>query len=284
MSARNGLVMLNTPKHISLADFDASDTDDMKKGDERGQLEQLGATLREQQDLLWGAAKQSVLIVLQGMDTAGKDGTISHVLASVNPVSCHVWSFRQPTAEELRHDFLWRIHQRTPQVGEMAVFNRSHYEDVLIVRVHELVSREIWQARYDEINEFERMLTHNGTILLKFFLNISKEEQEQRLLAREKDPSKAWKLSVGDWHEREYWDQYQQAYEDVLSRCSTKWAPWYVVPSDKKWYRNFVITQAIVERLAAYQTHWSSELGKRGEQALAELRAYRENQRSEAAG
>jgi PPK2 family polyphosphate:nucleotide phosphotransferase len=238
-------------------------------------MQGLEARLARQQELLYGAAEHAVLIVLQGMDTSGKDGTIKHVMHSVNPAGCQVSYFKQPTAEELAHDFLWRVHQRTPGKGLLGIFNRSHYEDVLVVRVHQLVPPEVWKQRYEQINDFERTLMHNGTILLKFFLHISKEEQEQRLLAREKDPEKSWKLSVGDWQEREYWDAYQKAYEDALGRCATKDAPWYVVPADKKWYRDIVVARAIVDRLNDDEHRWEQELAERGKRERAAIEVYR---------
>jgi PPK2 family polyphosphate:nucleotide phosphotransferase len=184
-----------------------------------------------------------------------------------------VWAFKVPTPEELAHDFLWRVHRRTPERGTLTIFNRSHYEDVLVTRVHGLITRDVWESRYDQINTFERMLTENDTIILKFFLHISKDEQEHRLLTRERDPEDGWKLSVGDWREREYWHAYQEAYEDALGACGTKHAPWYIVPADKKWYRNVFIARAIVDRLEEYAPAWEEELTARGKQALEEIRA-----------
>src|SRR5439155_7949466 len=176
--------------------------------------------LIELQELLYAARQQSVLIILQGRDTSGKDGTIRNVAGPLNSQSCSVASFKVPTDEELAHDFLWRIHAQTPSTGHIKIFNRSHYEDVLVVRVHKLVPKEVWQPRYEHIKAFEQLLAESATIILKFYLHISKKEQEERLLEREKDPTKSWKLSVGDWQEREYWDDYNAAYEDALSRCS----------------------------------------------------------------
>jgi PPK2 family polyphosphate:nucleotide phosphotransferase len=267
------------PRPVALADFDPGDTEGMDKDEAKDVLKRLEGRLARQQELLWGAAHNGVLVILQGLDTSGKDGTVKHVMASVNPVGCQVWSFKVPTPEELAHDFLWRIHKRTPARGVLAIFNRSHYEDVLVVRVHELAPPEVWEPRYEQIYNFERMLTQNGTIVLKFFLHISKQEQEQRLLAREDDPDKAWKLAVGDWQERERWDAYQRAYEDALGRCGTEWAPWYIVPADKKWYRNVAIARTIVERLEPYERAWEGELREEGEQATKEIRAYREQER-----
>jgi PPK2 family polyphosphate:nucleotide phosphotransferase len=269
------LPIIQTPRKVSLADFDPADTGGLNKDRTMEEMQGLEARLARQQELLYGAAQQAVLIVLQGMDTSGKDGTIKHVMRSVNPAGCQVSYFKQPTAEELAHDFLWRIHQRTPGKGLLGIFNRSHYEDVLVVRVHQLVPREEWKQRYEQINDFERILVHNGTILLKFFLHISKGEQEQRLLAREKEPEKSWKLSVGDWQEREYWDDYQRAYEEALSRCATKEAPWYIVPADKKWYRDIAIARAIVDRLNDYERRWEQDLAERGKRERAAIEEYR---------
>jgi PPK2 family polyphosphate:nucleotide phosphotransferase len=196
---------------------------------------------------LYGAAQQGVLIVLQGMDTSGKDGTITHVMAPINPQGCIVTSFKQPTPADLAHDFLWRVHPHAPARGMLAIFNRSHYEDVLVVRVHNLVPKAVWRERYDAINRFEHLLATNGTIILKFFLHISKNEQEERLLAREEDKTKAWKLSATDWAERERWDDYQEAYEDALSKCSTAHAPWYIVPANRKWYRDWAVTHILLD-------------------------------------
>jgi PPK2 family polyphosphate:nucleotide phosphotransferase len=192
----------------------------------------------------------------------------------LNPVGCEIASFKQPTAEELAHDFLWRIHSHTPALGQVTIFNRSHYEDVLVVRVHELVPKAVWEHRYQQINDFERLLTQTGTIIVKFYLHISKKEQRGRLLEREREPAKAWKLSVGDWKERERWKAYREAYEDAISRCGTKDAPWTIVSADKKWYRNYALTQTLIERLEPYAKAWSAELVERGEQALEEIRAY----------
>jgi PPK2 family polyphosphate:nucleotide phosphotransferase len=231
------------------------------------------ARLARQQELLFGAGSHSVLIVLQGMDTAGKDGTIKQVMSAINPTGCHVWSFKVPTADELAHDFLWRIHRRTPERGMMAIFNRSHYEDVLVPRVHKLAPRAVWQARYGEINAFEQMLTNNGVIVLKFFLHISKDEQKRRLLAREQESNKSWKLAVGDWQERAFWSEYTAAYEDALARCGTSWAPWHIVPADAKWYRNYAVARTIVERLEPYERGWERTLVDVGKQRLRELEA-----------
>ncbi|MGE5334569.1 MAG: PPK2 family polyphosphate kinase [Nitrososphaerota archaeon] len=268
-------VITSQPKSLSLKDYPTAEPHHLDREAIDAEALALEARLARQQDLLYGAGTHSVLIVLQGMDTSGKDGSIKHVMSAINPVGCHVWSFKVPTAEELAHDFLWRIHQRTPARGMMAIFNRSHYEDVLVVRVHKLVPRDVWQARYGEINDFERTLTNSGVILLKFFLHISKKEQKQRLLEREQEADKSWKLSVGDWQERAYWDDYAAAYEDALARCGTSWAPWHIVPADAKWYRNYAIARAIVERLEPYEHLWERALTKMGKARLRELREAR---------
>jgi len=198
---------------------------------------------------LYAEARQSLLIVLQGMDTSGKDGLIRNVLTIFNPQGCKVWPFKVPTLEEAAHGFLWRIQHATPAVGEVAVFNRSHYEDVLVVRVHQLVPRSVWSKRYRIINEFERHLSERGTRVLKFFLHISHEEQRGRLLSRLDDPLKRWKFSDADLVERGRWRSYQHAYEDALSRCSTPDAPWHVIPADRKWYRDFAVSEIVTDTL-----------------------------------
>ncbi|HUU22349.1 MAG TPA: polyphosphate kinase 2 family protein [Phycisphaerae bacterium] len=205
--------------------------------------------LAELQYRLYAEGKRAVLIVLQGMDAAGKDGTIRHVMGPMNPQSCKVTSFKVPTAEELAHDFLWRVHKAVPAAGEIGIFNRSHYEDVLVVRVHGLVARKAWSRRYGQINDFERMLAANGVHVLKFFLHVSRKEQLDRLKRRLADPSRQWKANPDDFEERKYWDDYRKAYEDALARCSRPWAPWYVIPADRKWFRNLAVSHILVETL-----------------------------------
>jgi len=263
------------PKSLSLDDYPTKRPRQIDRDAIDGETAALETRMARQQEVLYGAGTHSVLIILQGMDTSGKDGAVKHVMSAINPAGCHVWSFKVPTADELAHDFLWRIHQRTPARGMMAIFNRSQYEDVLIVRVHKLVPRGVWQKRYEQINAFERLLTENGVILLKFFLHISKDEQRERLLAREQDPVKAWKLNVDDWRERALWGDYTAAYEEALARCGTSWAPWHIVPADSKWYRNYVIARAIVERLEPYEHAWQRTLSEMGAQRLAELHSAR---------
>src|SRR5687768_5998959 len=219
---------------VDLKDYDPNFDSGLDKEEGRARFAKLEATLDEMQEELFAAAANSLLIVFQALDTGGKDGAIRNVLNSFNPQGVRVESFKVPTPEELAHDFLWRVHQVTPERGMVGVFNRSHYEDVLVVRVHKIVPESVWRARYEQINTFEQLLAANDTIILKFFLYISKEVQEERLLAREQDPSKAWKLSAGDWKERAYWDDYMAAYEEALNRCSTESAPWFIVPANKK--------------------------------------------------
>jgi PPK2 family polyphosphate:nucleotide phosphotransferase len=203
------------------------------------------------QDRLWAEGRRKVLVVLQGIDAAGKDGTMRHVMTAFNPQGCPVTSFKVPSAEDLAHDFLWRVHRRVPGNGEIGVFNRSHYEDVLVVRVHDLVPERVWSRRYDHINAFERNLVDSGTTILKFFLYIDKDEQRERFGARLDDPEKRWKFRLGDLEERTHWDAYIAAYEDVLERCSTDDAPWYVIPSNRKWFRNLAVTDILGDTLEA---------------------------------
>ena len=218
-----------------------------KQADER--LLELNGRLEVLQEALWAEHRRKVLIVLQGMDTSGKDGTISHVFEGVNPLGVRVVAFKAPSPEELDHDFLWRVHAKVPGNGEMVIFNRSHYEDVLVARVRNLVPPEVWRQRYGQINDFERLLAETGTVVLKFFLHISKDEQKERLQARLDDPQKRWKFRKGDLIDRAHWDEYMEAYEEALIRTSQKHAPWYVVPADKKWYRNLVIAEVLVKAL-----------------------------------
>jgi PPK2 family polyphosphate:nucleotide phosphotransferase len=219
-----------------------------RKRDDKAHEKRLNR-LRELQHLLYADKRYSLLIVLQGLDAAGKDGTIRHVMSGVNPQGCEVSSFKAPTAEQLARDFLWRIHRAVPARGNIGIFNRSHYEDVLIVRVHDLVPKSVWKHRYKHINDFERMLTENGVTILKFFLHISREEQRKRFEARIQDSSRNWKLSLPDFEERQHWDNYTAAYEDALTKCSTKEAPWYVIPANRKWFRNYLVAELVVQAL-----------------------------------
>jgi PPK2 family polyphosphate:nucleotide phosphotransferase len=235
---------------IRLKDFDPGDTGDFKgKQEVKESQDKDLKDLRDLQRVLYAENKRSLLVVLQGIDTGGKDGTIRHVFSGVNPQGVQVAAFKAPTAIELAHDYLWRVHQVVPAKGYIGIFNRSHYEDVLIVRVHDLVPKDVWKRRYDEINAFEEMLTRNGVTILKFFLYISKEEQKKRLESRLNNPKKQWKFSLDDLKERELWDQYIDAYDDALTKCNTDYAPWYIVPGNHKWYRNYVVTKTIVEAL-----------------------------------
>jgi PPK2 family polyphosphate:nucleotide phosphotransferase len=243
--------MVKPGSKVRLKNYDPDDTLGKKRNDKA--LEKTLDKLRELQHLLYADRRYALLIVLQGLDASGKDGTIGHVMSGVNPQGCQVTSFKTPTEEELKHDFLWRVHKATPSLGNIGIFNRSHYEDVLVVRVHKLVPKDIWHKRYRDINDFEHMLTDNKVVILKFFLHISADEQKKRLEARVKDPTRNWKFSLSDIKERQHWDNYVKAYEEALERCSTDRAPWYVVPSNQKWFRNFVVAGVIVQALERMQ-------------------------------
>lgn len=235
---------------VSLKEIDPADTGSYKSAEDAEQtLQKLQGELAKLQYQLYADMRWALLVVLQGTDTSGKDGTIRHVMSSVSPLGVQVWPFKAPNNEELAHDFLWRIHKKVPPKGYIGIFNRSHYEDVLVVRVHDLAPRKVWKARYDQINQFERMLVKNHVVVLKCFLHISKAEQAKRLGERLDDPTHNWKLSLEDIEERKFWPAYRKAYEDALSRCSTKWAPWHIVPADHKWYRNLVVAEEIVRAL-----------------------------------
>lgn len=263
---------------VDLKDYDPRHAGGLDKEQSQAEFPALAQQIDDLQELLYAAGTHSLLVVFQGMDTSGKDGSIRSVFSQVDPLGSLTSSFKVPTAEELGHDFLWRIHRQTPGKGQIGIFNRSHYEDVLIVRVHNLVPQPVWEKRYDLINSFEQLLVESNTIVLKFFLHISKKEQEERLLEREEDVSKAWKLAVGDWKERTFWDDYQAAYADALGRCSTAHAPWHIVPADRKWYRNTAIATTIIEALQPYKQQWLATLAQVGDEAKAELAAYRAEQ------
>jgi PPK2 family polyphosphate:nucleotide phosphotransferase len=205
--------------------------------------------LAELQYRLYAENQRSLLVVLQAIDAGGKDGTIRHIFSGFNPQGCSVTSFKAPSAEEADHDYLWRIHKQVPPKGEIGVFNRSHYEDVLVVRVHNLVPRSVWSKRYEQINLFERILAENGVKILKFFLHISKDEQKKRFEKRIADPTKQWKLALGDFEERKRWDDYIEAFEEALSRCSTEYAPWYVIPANKKWFRDVAVSEILLSTM-----------------------------------
>jgi PPK2 family polyphosphate:nucleotide phosphotransferase len=236
---------------VDIGEFDAGSKKEAPKGKKATEqtFADLNGRLEILQEQLWAEHRHKVLVVLQGMDTSGKDGTIRHVFEGVNPLGVRVAAFKAPSPEELEHDFLWRVHRQVPGSGEMVIFNRSHYEDVLAVRVRKLAPEKVWKARFRQINDFERLLAENGTVILKFFLHIDRDEQKERLQERLDDPLKRWKFRLGDLQDRALWDEYMKAYEDVLAKTSTEHAPWYIVPSNKKWYRNLVVATALVEAL-----------------------------------
>jgi PPK2 family polyphosphate:nucleotide phosphotransferase len=236
---------------VDLSQRDPRDTGDFDGGKDEGREahDALSDRLEELQNRLYADGRHKVLVVLQAMDTGGKDGTIRHVFHQTNPQGVDVASFKRPTEEELAHDFLWRVHQRTPANGQIMIFNRSHYEDVLVVRVHGLVPEDRWRQRYDHIAAWEQLLVDEGTTIVKFFLHISKEEQARRLQARIDLADKRWKFEMGDIDERKHWDAYVAAYEEALTRTSTDAAPWYAVPADRKWFRNLVVSQVLVDTL-----------------------------------
>ncbi len=230
--------------------FDPGYTGDYKEKDHaKKQIKANLKRLRELQEMLYAQGEHALLIVLQAMDAGGKDSTIKHVMGAYNPQGVHVTPFKVPTPEELAHDFLWRVHKAVPRKGMVGIFNRSHYEDVLVVRVHSLVPEAVWQQRYDHINHFERLLADSGVTIVKFFLRISKGEQAERFHDRQQRPDKQWKFSPGDLEERKRWDDYMAAFEDALTRCNTAYAPWYVIPADRKWYRNLVVSQILIETM-----------------------------------
>ncbi len=245
------LVSPGTGFDLSRHDPDSKIGFDGKKRHGRAALPGLNARLAGLQRRLWGESKQSLLVVLQATDTAGKDGTIRHLFRGVNPQGVHVRAFGAPHEWELAHDYLWRVHSHVPEDGAITIFNRSHYEDVLVVRIHDLVPKERWAKRYAHIRDFERMLADEGTKIIKLFLHISKEEQRERLQARLDEPEKKWKFKTTDLDDRERWDDFQKAYQDAISETSTNYAPWYVVPANRKWYRNLVVSSILIETLEA---------------------------------
>lgn len=266
---------IEKPCTVDLKRMSTQAPDSVEKDRIQDETDKLGKELGELQELLFFAGKTSLLVVLQGMDTSGKDGTIRHLLNCTNVQSTRVAPFKVPTPNELAHDFLWRCHEQTPGRGEVVVFNRSHYEDVLVVRVHQFVEEKVWKRRYAHINAFEELLADADTVVVKFFLHISREEQEQRLLEREREVEKAWKLSVNDWKERQLWNDYQAAYEDAIGKCATERSPWIIVPADQKWYRNYVVTKSLVEALRPYRAAWEASLSELGTKAKAEIDAFR---------
>jgi PPK2 family polyphosphate:nucleotide phosphotransferase len=262
-------------RRIKLEDFDPGEDAGLKRKEAEKKTARFIEELIELQELLYAVRLQSLLIILQGRDTSGKDGTIRHVTGPLNSQSCTVASFKVPTEEELAHDFLWRVHAQTPPAGHIKIFNRSHYEDVLVARVQKLLPSEVWGSRYEHINAFERLLADSTTIILKFYLHISKDEQKRRLLKREKDPIKSWKLSVADWKEREQWDDYTAAYEAAINRCSTTHAPWFIVPADKKWFRNVAVAETVRDTLMPFREIWLEKLAEVGQEKKKAIEAYR---------
>jgi PPK2 family polyphosphate:nucleotide phosphotransferase len=230
---------------VRLSRFDPADTCGHAKADSAEELADGLARLAALQDRLWAEARHPVLVVLQGIDAAGKDGTLKHVMSAFTPQGCPVADFKVPSPVELSHDYLWRVHQHAPAKGEIAIFNRSHYEDVLVVRVHGLVPRSVWKRRYAQINDWERMLVEEGTTIVKFFLLIDRDEQRRRFQERFDDPAKRWKFKMADIAERALWDKYVAAFEDVLGRCSTEVAPWYLIPANKTWFRNLAVASIL---------------------------------------
>jgi PPK2 family polyphosphate:nucleotide phosphotransferase len=234
---------------LELDDDQAARPESLAKGELKDKLDAQLEKIGELQKVFYADGRHALLIVLQGRDASGKDGVVRTVIGACNPSGVRINSFKVPTPVELAHDYLWRVHQVMPEKGMMAIFNRSHYEDVLVVRVHDIVPEEIWSQRYEQINNFEKMLVENGTTILKFFLHVSRDEQTERLRERVEDETKNWKFSAGDLNERKLWDRYTEAYRDALRKCSTDWAPWYVVPADSNKARNYLIARRIVETL-----------------------------------
>ena len=272
-------------KHL-VSDFDSSFTSDLSKQDAKEQLAKDIEKLSELQSMLYAQDRYSILIIFQAMDAAGKDGTIKHVMSGINPQGCQVYSFKQPSAEELDHDYLWRINRSLPERGRIGIFNRSHYEDVLIAKVHpEIIlsnkfpgvetindiDPDFWKRRYRQINDFERYLTENGTIVLKFFLNVSKAEQKNRFMERLDDASKNWKFSSADIKERQFWEDYMNAYADVLTETSTELAPWYIIPADNKWFMRYAVGRIICDRMQQLDLHYP-KLSKEGLERLEECK------------
>jgi PPK2 family polyphosphate:nucleotide phosphotransferase len=264
---------------IDLGKIDPGFTNGEEKEPAGERFKKFADDLRDLQYLLYAEGKQSLLIVLQGMDAAGKDGTITNVVGAMNPQGIRIANFKTPSTEELAHDFLWRVEKQAPAKGEVVIFNRSHYEDVLIVRVHNLVAREVWAARYDLINNFEKNLAAAGTHILKFFLHISQEEQLDRYKDRLEDPARQWKISEADYTERKFWNDYVNAYQDAIGKTSTSYAPWFVIPANRKWFRNFAISKIIIEKLESLGMKYPqpqvnlAELKRKYHEAVAEQKS-----------
>lgn len=281
------LIAMPGKKH-SVSDFDSSSTDEITKQEAKELLTKDVEKLAELQSMLYAQDRYSILVIFQAMDAAGKDGTIKHVMSGINPQGCQVYSFKQPSAEELDHDYLWRINRSLPERGRIGIFNRSHYEDVLIAKVHpeivlsaklpdiktvDDIKADFWKRRYRQINDFERYLTENGTVILKFFLNVSKAEQKKRFAERLNDPAKNWKFSSADIKERRFWDEYMKAYADVLTETSTEIAPWYVIPADNKWFMRYAVGRIICERMKELDLHYP----RLSDEELDKLELYKEN-------
>jgi PPK2 family polyphosphate:nucleotide phosphotransferase len=251
MELRNKLILKpgRTTRKVKLKEWDPSYTAKKKKEGVENELTQLSSQISELQYKFFAAKSQSLVIILQGVDASGKDGTIRHVMGALNPQSCYVKSFKVRTEEGLSHDYLWRVHMAVPAKGQIAIFNRSHYEDVIEVRVRNIVPKNELTPRYRQINDFERLLSENHVTILKFFLHISRDEQKKRLEERLEDPTKHWKISENDSQDVKYWDKYMEAYEEALNTCTTKWSPWYIIPANAKWFRNWAVAQIIVETL-----------------------------------
>lgn len=273
--AKNGWAKVLDGGKVRIDRYRADDTQGLEKEDTLPLIEKLGQEFEELANLLAYAGRHALLIVLQGRDASGKDGTIRKILDYSNVQNANVHPFKVPTEEERGHDFLWRAHKAAPGRGHIAIWNRSHYEDVIAARVHRLVPEATWKARYEHINAFERLLEDNGTIVLKFYLHISRDEQIERLLEREQAPQTAWKLNPGDWKELERWDDVTQAYDDLLTKCASKRRPWYLVPADKKWFRNLAVLERIVMALRPYRKEWLAHLEAVGREAKKEIDAIR---------
>ena len=268
-------------RKFRLQDIDPADTSSIRKEDADDALERGVKLLSEMQEKLYAQDKWAVLLIFQAMDAAGKDGTIKHVMSGVNPQGCEVYSFKAPSAHELDHDFLWRCHQRVPERGRIGIFNRSYYEETLIVRVHpkfleaqrlpqEFLTDDLWQQRFEDIRNFEQYLTRNGVVILKFFLHVSKEEQRRRFLSRLEEAEKHWKFSLTDTRERQYWNDYMHAYQEVVRHTATRDAPWYVVPADHKWFTRLTVAEAIIDKLQSLDLRFPTvDPAKRRELAAA---------------
>ncbi len=251
------LVPITTARQISIGDADAARPSGLPKGDElKKAAKHESKRIRKLQSALYADGRYALLVVLQGRDASGKDGTVRKVFRSVNPLGCEVTSFKVPSEIECQHDFLWRIHQRVPQRGMIGIFNRSHYEDVLVTRVHKLVPKKIWSERFDHINDFEKMLVQNSVVILKFFLHVSRDEQKKRLIDRLNDRKKNWKFRAGDLDDRALWGDYTKAYRDAIANCSTSWARWHIVPADDEDARDLLVARKIADTLDALDLHY----------------------------